>query len=151
MREEFTCPVPGGHRFRNGDGPKILWDGDGTLTCSWDRPVPVRRVLALDEAPPDDDTAQELSRLLRENLSPELCSRVESLIVHLMGAGPDPNSPSVLTNDKPPPFPGQPRRPGLDRRSLAGGSRGNAKLAAHTAVGESLKRMFPTMRPPRQL
>jgi hypothetical protein len=69
MREEFTCPVPGGHRFKNGDGPRIMWNGDNTLSCSWDRPVPVRRVMALDEQPdPDDDDAVRLSKLLRAHL-----------------------------------------------------------------------------------
>ncbi len=153
MREEFTCPVPGGHRFRNGDGPKIIWNGDNTLTCSWDRPVPVRQVMALDEQPPDDGSLRELCSLLRENLDPDVYSKAEQLLVHLMGGGPDVYSPDVVlnANDEPAPFRGQPPRPGIDRRftpPLAGDSRALRELVSWE---KSFRARFPTARRPRQL
>ncbi len=153
MREEFTCPVPGGHRFRNGDGPKILWNGDGTLTCSYDT-IPVHRVMALDELPPDDDTLRELCTLLRENLSPDIYGQAEALLVHLMGGGPDVHSPDAVLNaasDEPAPFRGQPARPGIDRRftpPLAGDSR---PLREFTAWQKSFRSRFPTAGRVRQL
>ncbi len=151
LRESFTCPTP---KPRYGSGPKIWMNDDGTMTCEYD--LPRRRRMALDQArpgPDDDDALEELSRLLRENLAPDVLSHVEQLIVHLLGAGPDANSPdAVLTNDEPVPFRGMPRRPGIDnRRHLAGDSAGSAKLDAYRAAEASLRLMFPTMRIPRQL
>jgi hypothetical protein len=154
IREEFKCrPTP-----RYGDGPKIYYNSDGSLTCSHD--VPRKRVITManDQAPDDHmrDIAVELSEIL-QGLSPSDRARAESLIIKLIerdaGANTDDPVPSAM--DEPPHFPGKPYppgviTPGIPRAKLAGDKKGWS-LKEHEAWEQRFHDMFPGARIPRVL
>jgi hypothetical protein len=116
VREQFTAPAPK-PRWPAGSGPRIWRNPDGTLECSYDVPKKRTITMAMDQAPDDhmQDIAVELSQLL-QGLSPTDRSRAEELIIKLIerDAGANADDPVPSASDEPPPFRGEPPRPGID-------------------------------------